>query len=130
MCIQDIRIWMRTNLLKLNDEKTNFFMNQTKSQLTKSDSLNTKITINSDEILNTISVRYLGFHLDCELKNKTHVNKLTSTLYTNITHICSICHCLDDETTKFLVQALVLSKLNYCNSILVGSAQYNIDKLQ
>ena len=54
----------------------------TKSQLTENDYLNTKITIGSDEILNTTSVRDLGFHLDCELKNKTHVNKLTSTLYT------------------------------------------------
>ena len=67
----------------------------TKSQLTKLDYLNTKITIGTDEILNTTSVRDLGFHLDCELRNKTHVNKLTSTLYTTIKHISSICDCLD-----------------------------------
>ena len=102
----------------------------TKSQLTKSDCVNTKITIGSDDILNTNSVRYLGFHLGCKLKNKTHVNKLTSTLYTTIKHISSIHHCLDEETTKVLVQALVLSKLDYCNSMLVGSEQYHIDKLQ
>ena len=102
----------------------------TKSQLTKSDYLNTEITIGSDEILNTTSVRDLGFHLDCEFKNKTHINKLTSTLYTTIKHFSSIHHCLDEETTKILVQALVLSKLSYCNRMLVGSAQHNIGKLQ
>ena len=91
---------MRTNLLKLNDEKTEFIMNGTKSQLTKSDYLNTNITIGSDEILNTTSVRDLGFHLDCELKNKTHINKLTSTLYTTIKHISSICHCMDEEKNQ------------------------------
>ena len=129
-CIQDIRIWIRTNLLKLNDEKTEFIMIGTKSQLTKSDYINSKITIGSDEILNTTSGRDLGFHLDCELKNKTHINKLTSTLYTTIKHISSTHHCLDEERTKILVQALVVSKLNYCNSMPIGSAQYNIDKLQ
>ena len=110
----------------LNDEKTEF-MTGTKSQLTKLDYLNTKITIGSDEILNTTSVRDLGFHLDCELKNKTHINKLTSTPYTTLKHISTIHHCLDEETTKILVQALVLGKLDYCNSMLVGSAQYNIN---
>ena len=29
-----------------------------------------------------------------------------------------------------LVQALVLSKVDYCNSLLLGSSQYNIRKLQ
>ena len=121
---------MRTNLLKLNDEKTEFIMIGPKSPLTKSDYLNAKITIGSDEILNTTLVRDLGFHLDYELKNKAHINKFTSTLYTTIKHISTIHQCPYEETTKFLVQALVLHKLNYCNSMLVGSAQHNIDILQ
>ena len=97
-----------------------FTMIGTKSQLNKLNYLNTIITIGSDETLNTTSVRDLGFHLDGELKNKTHVNKLTSTFYTTTKHISSISHCLDEETSKILVQALVLSKLNSC--MLVGSA--------
>ena len=32
--------------------------------------------------------------------------------------------------TKMLVQALVFSKVDYCNSLLLGSSQYNIRKLQ
>ena len=32
--------------------------------------------------------------------------------------------------TKMLVQALVLSKVDYCNSLLLESSQYNIRKLQ
>ena len=32
--------------------------------------------------------------------------------------------------TKMLVQALVLSKVDYCNSLLLGSSQYNVRKLQ
>ena len=59
--MQDIRIWMRTKLLMLNDEKTEFILIGTKSQLTKSDYLKAKITVGSDEILNTTLVRDLGF---------------------------------------------------------------------
>ena len=39
-------------------------------------------------------------------------------------------HNLDKVTTKILIQALVLSKLDYWNSLLVGSVEYQLDKLQ
>ena len=41
-----------------------------------------------------------------------------------------ICHQLDIETTKTLVQALVLSCLDYCNSMLLGITNYNIQEIQ
>ena len=31
---------------------------------------------------------------------------------------------------KIIIQALVLSKLDYCNSLLAGSAKYQLEKLQ
>ena len=47
-----------------------------------------------------------------------------------IHNIARICHQLDIETTKTLVQALVLSHLDYCNSMLLGIPNYNIQKIQ
>ena len=34
-CIAEIRVWMHTNLLKLNDEKTEFIMISTRQQLAR-----------------------------------------------------------------------------------------------
>ena len=39
-------------------------------------------------------------------------------------------HLIDKEMTKSLMQALVLSKLDYCNSLFKGTSEYNLDKLQ
>ena len=47
-CIKEIRTWMRTNLLKLNDDKTEFLMLGTDQQLWKSGEMT--IVISSDEI--------------------------------------------------------------------------------
>ena len=47
-----------------------------------------------------------------------------------IHNIARICHQLDIETTKTLVQALILSCLYYCNSMLLGIPNYNIQKVQ
>ena len=34
------------------------------------------------------------------------------------------------DSTKILFQALIISKLDYCNSFLLGIPKYNIDKIQ
>ena len=88
------------------------------------------IRIGEDVIQNAASVRNLGLHFDEELKHSSHVNKLTSISFNMIHNISRICHLLDIETTKTLVQALVLSHLDHCNSMLLGIPNYNIHKLQ
>ena len=37
---------------------------------------------------------------------------------------------MDEKTAQVVVQALVLSRIDYSNSLLMGSAEYQIDKLQ
>ena len=49
-CIQDIRLWMRTNLLKLNDSKMEFIMVGSKQNLLKADAKNTAVQIGNDNI--------------------------------------------------------------------------------
>ena len=44
--------------------------------------------------------------------------------------ISSIHHLLTVNATKTLLSAFVLSKLDYCNSLLCGSSQFILDKLQ
>ena len=47
-----------------------------------------------------------------------------------IIQIYSIRHFLSTSATKTLVCSFVLSRLDYCNSLLAGCPQYLIDKLQ
>ena len=121
---------MRTNLIKLSDGKTEFMMLGTKRNLEKEEACTTSIKIGDDEINNVMSVSDLGFHLDNELKSGVHVNKLTSAVFITIKRIASIGHLLDEETMKIIMQARVLSKLDYCSSLLIGMTDYNLDKLQ
>ena len=78
----------------------------------------------------TNAVRNLGFFYDKYMKNTTHVNRVTSTVYIMMKKISKIRHFLDKNTTKILMQALVFSKIDYCNSVLLGTPKYNLDKLQ
>ena len=67
---------------------------------------------------------------DKELKGTAHFNQLTSSLYYTIRNIAQIRHLIDRDITKILMQALVLSSLDYCNSTFIRCTQYNLSKLQ
>ena len=127
-CIKEIRTWMRTSLLKVNDNKTEFLMLGTDQQLWKSGKMT--IVIGSDEINPTDFVLNLGFYFDKWMKNLVHVKKLTSYAYLMLKQIIRVCHKINFSTAKILVQTLVLSWVDYCNSLLLGMSQYNLKKLQ
>ena len=128
LCIAEIRQWMQTNLLKLNDEKTEFMLVGTKQQLNKITDINIKI--GHDEIMPVSSFRNLGYHQDTELKNAEHVNKLCKQLYPILKRIAKVRHSLTKEATKILIQSLVLGRIDYCNSLLLGTSKHQISKLQ
>ena len=112
-CIAEIRVWMHTNLLKLNDEKTEFIMIGTRQQLARAG--NVVIQIGDDMIHPTNVVRHLGFFYNKYMKNTTHVNSYQHCIC-HEEKISKIRHFLDNNTTTILMQVLVLWKIDYCNS--------------
>ena len=59
-----------------------------------------------------------------------HVTNVCRSAYLAIRQIGSIRQFLTVDATKKLVSALVLSRLDYCNSLLAGSPKCVIDRLQ
>ena len=81
-----------------------------------------------DTIHETPIVRNLGMFFNKELKHTAHVNRLTSSSFHFLQNMARILHQIDTQTVKTIIQALVISKLDYCNSILLGIPNYNIAK--
>ena len=129
-CISEIWYWMSTNLLKLNDSKTEFIILGTRQQLKNAEASDITIKIGSEDIPNVPAVRNLGYMSDSQLKNTAHINKLTAKLFSTVRKIAHVRYLLYQDTTKILVQSLKMSKLDYCNTILADSTYYNINKLQ
>ena len=99
-CIGEIRKWMGRNVLKLNDDKSEFLMVGTQYQLSVAGDLG--ITLGQDLIKSCSIVQNLGVMFDCNLKSMTHVNKLASTSYVTMRNITKIRHSLDEDTLKTL----------------------------
>ena len=111
LCIAEIRKWMQTNLLKLNDDKSEFLLVGTKQQLNKITNMNVKISC--DEIKPVSSIRNLGFHQDAGMKNAAYVNKLCGQLFPIIKRIAKVRQSLTKDVTKILIQSLTAKHVLY-----------------
>ena len=76
------------------------------------------------------TVKNLSVTLDCHLSLKTHVLNLVRTANFELRRISSIRRLLTTEATATLVSAFILSRLDYCNSLLSGCPRSLILHLQ
>ena len=126
-CIEGIRGWMLENKLKLNDEKTEAILFHTKSSFS-SDREPSSISVGSSDIAFSNSARNLGYIISDDMTLNAHISHTCRTAYTAIRQISSIRKFLTVDATKTLVCAFVLSRLDYCNSLLSGCPKH-LDKL-
>ena len=61
---------------------------------------------------------------------KEHNSFICKTAFLEIRRISAILHYLTDDATKILAVSLVLSRIDYCNSLLAGLPQSLVGKLQ
>ena len=119
-------------MLKLNDSKTELML-VTSIRSKHLHSLPTSITIGNAQIPFKQSVKNLGFTLDCHLTLNAHVFNIARTCYFELRRLESIRRFLTSTATATLVSAFVLSRIDYCNSLLFGSTHdvtYHLQRIQ
>ena len=127
-CTQAILHWNTQNMLSTNPEKTEVihFTSRFQKQPIALDTFkfaNTDVTV-SDK------VRNLGVIMDKNLSFTNHINDMCKKATLAIRSIGRIRKYLPNDGIKRLVNALVMSRLDYSNSLLYGLPKYQIDKLQ
>ena len=93
-------------------------------------SLPTSITIGNAQTPFKKSVENLGLTLDCHLTMNAHVSNIARTCYFELHSLASIRRFLTNTATATLVSAFVLSRIDYCNSLLFGSTHDVTSHLQ
>ena len=128
MCVNEVKHWMAVNKLKLNDDKTEIIL--FKNPRVSSDISEVTLNINDNMITSSKSVKDLGVLLDYDLSMSSQVSSLCKNMYFKLKQIGSVRQFLTTSVTATLVTSLVLSKLDYCNSVLSGITGDKIKKLQ
>ena len=83
-----------------------------------------------DNIKLAAQVHNLGYWMDPYLKNHSHINKTVQSSYLLLKGIAWIHTILAFESCRLIINGIITSKLNYCNSLLAGTSIYQLRKLQ
>jgi len=76
------------------------------------------------------SVRDLDVHLDSELTMKTHISKVVSSCYHQLRRIRQVRRLFRQDVAQQLVSAFIISRRDYCNSLLSRLPGSTIQPLQ
>ena len=127
-CIDDIDRWMSSNRLKLNADKTQFIWLGSPQQLAKVGSI--RLTVGGVDVAPLDSVRDLGVTLDSQLTMKQHVDIVTRSCFYHLRQLRSVRSSLTFDAVRTVVQAFIISRVDYCNAVLYGVAAHIIRRLQ
>ena len=115
--------------LKLNPEKNEFFIIGQKA-IRESLAPNFPVSLLQNNISPSMEVKNLGVIFDSDNSFDNHVAKVCQACYYHLRDLQRICKFLSVETPILLANAMVSSRLDYCNSLLYGVSKSNIAKLQ
>ena len=127
-CIDDISRWMSSNRLKLNPDKTQFIWLGSSQQLEKAG--NVRLTVGGVDVSPLDCVRDLGITLDSQLTMKQHTDIVARSCFYQLRQLRSVRSSLTLEALRTVVQAFVISRVDYCNAVLYGVAVQVTRRLQ
>ena len=127
-CVSEVNDWMASHFLKLNADKTEVFVICFRTQLAKSDLSFMKLA-DADVAVQSNPIRSLGVMFDSGMTMAAQVfNIVKSAIY--LVNIGRARRLLTDDAIKLAIHTLVTSRLDYCNSLLIGISLRLQRKLQ
>ena len=128
-CISDVKAWTTANMINLNDNKIELML-VTSKRTKHLQNQPTSITIGNAHVPFKQYEKNLGLTLDCHLTMNAHVSNIARTCYFDLRRFVSIRRFLTSTATATLESAFVLSRIDYCNSLLIGSTHDVTSHLQ
>ncbi|KAM9503181.1 uncharacterized protein ACWYII_000594 [Salvelinus alpinus] len=125
-CLADISVWMTDHHLKLNLGKTELLFLPGKDCPFH----DLAITVDNSIVSSSQSAKNLGVILDNTLSFSTNIKAVARSCRFMLYNIRRVRPCLTQEAAQVLIQALVISRLDYCNSLLAGLPACAIKPLQ
>ena len=127
-CIEEIKLWMATNYLKHNEEKTEIVVIKHTNHSSKVNI--SSINIGDSTIEPSPSARNLGVIFDSALNMEQHIANVCKKAWYELRKVSRLRKFLTEKAAITLVHAFVTSKLDYCNALMYGLPDTLHTKLQ
>ena len=127
-CLDSVYSWLTLNRLSVNPDKTEYLLfgiPQQRSKIT-----NTSFDFCGKSLSPSVHARNLGVEFDPNLSFDYHISNICRSSYFQIRQLRQIRSSLTQTTAIQLANALVSSKLDYCNSLLYKLPETSLQRLQ
>ena len=129
-CIKEIKMWMNSNGLKLNENKTELIVFGSTSMLSKINAHNISLCVGENNIQSVNKVRNLGVIFDSNMSFNNQISNISRSIRYQLRNLSFIRKSLTKDATEKLIHALISSRLDFCNSVLSGLPLQQINRLQ
>ena len=125
-CIANITEWMLNTTLKIKEDETEFIISNTNGNSKN------KYTIEIGNNVKHMSehVKIFGVYLDTAMTLEKQISTTCRSAYMQMHRINSIRQYLTESAAKTIIQVMVVSRLDYCNSLYNELPMKSIKKLQ
>ena len=127
-CVSHIQSWMSRNFLRLNAEKTQVLVLGSRHDHAKFTSQ--QFSINNHDLSASKSARNLGVVYDKLFNMESHISSVCKSANFHLRNIATIRKYLSLDTAEKVIHALVSSRLDCCNALLVGLPATSTSRLQ
>ena len=127
--LDSVQLWMSGNKLMLNPDKTEFLLIGHERQRSKRLAM-FPVDLLGLQTTSVKAARNLGVIFDTNFNVRSHVSAVCRSCRYHIRDLRRMRRYLTFDSAKLLAHALVSSRLDYCNSLLLGIADKEIIQLQ
>ena len=124
-CVRDIYRWMLCNNFKMNNVKTQLLILHSRYRPQPSLEF---VTVGHSPVSPTPSARNIGVVFDSTMNFEKHVHDICKSAFFHIRNVSQPRKYLTTESTRTLVNAFVMFRIDSCNSLLYGLSGYLIQQ--
>ena len=125
-----INDWLSKNFLKLNPKKSEILLIGKPNVLSQCKNIKNKIKLLNEEIPFSTNSKNLGVVFDEQLSFKDHINSTCKSCLITLRNLSTVRNHFTQNAFEILINSLITSKLDYCNSLYAGLPIKTLKPLQ
>ena len=129
-CIKEIELWMKSNFLQMNVDKTEVLFIAKPHMLSIFDNLSITIGEKCYMSSSCCSVESLGVYLNNTMSIQKLISEVVKSSNFNLKKLSHFKYVLSIKHKLLLIKSHILNKLDYCSILLVNAPATQISRLQ